>query len=373
MLMGTSAQPEPLFCIFTLLFTISFVKKKYFITSIYLTILVLLRYEAWVIPFVIIFIAIVKLFFKKFEVFKTDKSLWKPVFSIALPVMAMIIWVIARKESEGVWFGFIYGTKVFANDVLKSTSSFDSGILQFIYDVFYYPIIVPYFLAGPVVIIALFGIKRTIKKTNPFFCLVYAAILLFLTITWINKSSLGLHRHFMVMVPFYSILLVNGIPFFSKVFLKLVSKVKRLKIFDEVRENRLTVIKKYVSLILIASQVIVTSIWIAGWLGYSSNLFTERFQTADFIKSLPPDKIIFCDEAAVEVLSGLDMKRFNRKWLENEDAFELIVNTVKEKGEIYVVTWEKKINLYRSLGETIFTSSSDYNTKQKLQVLKITK
>jgi len=373
LLMGTTAQPEPVFCLLILLFIISFIKNKFWLASFYLTILVLLRYEAWILPPLIIFLVLLQLFFKSLKIFKNDVPLWKPLITVIIPIIAMVLWTLARAESEGVWFGFIFGTQGFANEVLQSTSSFDSGILKFIYDLFYYPVIVPYFLSGPLIILAYFGIKKTFKKLYPVSSIFYLAILLFLTITWIKKSSLGLHRHFAVMVPYYSVLLVCGIPFASKLILRMSSKIKGLKIINEVRDNKLKKIKKFLAIILIISQITVTVIWSAGWLGYTSKLFVERYQTAEFLKTLPQDKIIFCDEASVEVLSNLDMKRFNRKWLENNDAYDLITNMVKDKGEVYIATWEKKINLYKGLGEIIFTSSADYNTKERLQVLRITK
>ena len=65
-------------------------------------------------------------------------------------------------------------------------------------------------------------------------------------------------------------------------------------------------------------------------------MFIERYQTVNFIKNLPNDKYIFCDEASVEVLSGLDMHIFNRVWLENKEAAEMISNAVKKNNDVYI-------------------------------------
>ena len=84
----------------------------------------------------------------------------------------------------------------------------------------------------------------------------------------------------------------------------------------------------------------------------------------DFIKKLPDDKIIFCDEASVEVLSGLDMRIFNRIWLENNEASEMIQTAEKENKDIYIVTWDRKMKKFTGKGEIVFMSSPDYNTKK---------
>lgn len=369
-LMGTTAQPEPMFCLLILLFGIFFSRKKYFISSLFLTVAVLLRYEAWVLPPAIIFFTLWTMFFRKPAFLKNEIQSAKPLNSVILPLIAMAIWTVARYFSEGVWFGFIFVTKGFANEVLKSSSSFDSGILQFIYDIFYYPLIVPYYLAGPFIILAFFGIKRTLQRQKYMWAFLYSVILLFLIITWINKSTLGLHRHFAVLVPFYSVLLVNGIPYASDLISGIRTKLRPGKKSDEETKNK---IKKVLGVLMIISQIVVTLIWSAGWLSYTSHLFIERYQTIDFIKKLPPKKIIFCDEASIEVLSELDLHIFNRIWLENNEALDMIQAAKKSDKDVYIVTWDRKMKRYFSEGEIVFTSSPDYNTKETLQVLKVKK
>ncbi len=366
-LMGTTAQPEPLFCLIILIFAISFVEKKYFVSSLFLTLAVLWRYEAWILPPLIIGLVLWGYFFKRPDFLKKLQSP-KPILSTLLPLIAMAIWIVARHNSDGIWFGFIFVTQGFANEVLKVSSSFDSGILQFIRDVLYYPLIVPYYLAGPLVILAYFGIKRTMQRQHYIWVIFYSFILLFLTITWIKKSSLGLHRHFNVLVPFYSVLLVNGIPSASVLIYKIKSRLKKSII---PYEEQIIRIKKTLVILLIISQIIVTVIWSIGWLTYTGKLFIERYQTVDFIKNLPNDKYIFCDEASVEVLSGLDMHIFNRVWLENKEAAEMITNAVNTNKDVYIVTWERKMKRFSGFGEIIFKSVPDYNTKETLQVLKV--
>ncbi len=369
-LMGTTAQPEPLFCLTVLLFGIYFSKEKYFLSSVFLTIAALLRYEAWVLPPAIIFLVLWTAIFRKPGFLKKELQGLKPLISVLLPLIGMGIWTVARYYSEGIWFGFIFVTQGFANDVLKSTSSFDSGLFQFVYDIFYYPLIVPYYLAGPIVIMAFFGIRRTLQRQKYIWVILYFVILLFLTLTWIKKSTLGLHRHFAVLVPFYSVLLINGIPYFSG----LIFKIKKLFRHSELSaEEQIFKIKKVLAILLIISQIIVTLVWSAGWLSYTGHLFIERSQTVDYIKKLPDDKIIFCDEASVEVLSGLDMRIFNRIWLENNEASEMIQTAEKGNKDIYIVTWDRKMKKFTGKGEIVFTSSPDYNTKETLQVLKIKK
>jgi hypothetical protein len=367
-LMGTTAQPEPLFCLMILLFGFYFTGKKYFLSSVFLTVAVMLRYEAWIIPAVIIILYLSLYLFSKSKNNLYPGSKW--IISLLLPVIAMLAWTILRRISEGVWFGFVLTTNNFANDVLQSSSSFQGGITGFLYDLFYYPVIIPYFFYGPLIILAYLGIKKFYKFNSVIF-LIYLSLLSFISLSWIKKSSLGLHRHFMVIVPFAAVLIAYGTDIVANFFYKL--KFSKKNIPGEKKLLLLARTKKVFVICVISVQVIITAIWGVSWVNYSRNLFHERFDTADFLKTLPADKTIFCDEASVEVLSGLDMKRFNRKWLENSDAEELIKKTADSEKEIYIVTWDKKAGPLLPLGTLIYTSRPDFNTHQTLKVIKVLK
>ena len=240
-LMGTMAQPEPLFCLTVLLFGIYFSKEKYFLSSVFLTISALLRYEAWVLPPAIIFLVLWTAIFRKPGFLKKELQSVKPLISVLLPLTEMGVWTIARYYSEGIWLGFIFLPKdlltMFSSQPVHLTADF-----LFCLRYLLLPLIVPYYLAGPIVIMAFFGIRRTLQRQKYSWVILYSVILLFLTLTWIKKSTLGLHRHFAVLVPFYSVLLINGIPYFSG----LIFKIKKLFRHSELSaEDRFLKLKKY--------------------------------------------------------------------------------------------------------------------------------
>ena len=60
-------------------------------------------------------------------------------------------------------------------------------------------------------IVAAIGVYRTARRLGRWFVLVPLACLGFLTLTWLMRGSLGLDRHFVVLVPLYATFVSMGI------------------------------------------------------------------------------------------------------------------------------------------------------------------
>lgn len=360
-LIGTAAQPEAIFCLFVILFLILFDMEKYFFSSVVLALGVLLRYEMWTIPFLIMLLIVLKTIFPRinFPLFRKNKLI---LLNIILPFLLMIVWTFVRRISDGNWFYFILETKGFAEDVMK-TNAGESSFIKILSDLIYYPVYIPYMLSGPVVILGLFGIKRAFKNTSVFYFSVYILLLLFISLSWTVKSSLGLYRHFNVIVPFYAVLISCGLFSFADLFGKFFKKISS--------ENTKKIFLRIPVFIIFVSQFYMLYVWSGGWFNCANRTFNERIQTAEFIKSLPQESEIFTDEASVEILSGLDMNRFRRYWLSTDFASEKVKEKYESKKLFYIVTWESKMEKFQNLGTIIFTSSKDEIYNQAIQVLKI--
>ena len=190
MQMGTTAQPEPLFALLVLGAAIAFQQDRAGWTAALLGAAVMLRYEAWASLGVV----------AGFVVVRRGRG-WP---AVAVPVALILLWAALRRPVDGQWFAFLRQTKQFANDALHQKS----GVLG---DLLYYPVQTAYRVTGSTLPLAVFGVVRTVRQQGARFVLVLGACLGFVSLTWITRSSLGLDRHFVCVVPLYAVFSAQGV------------------------------------------------------------------------------------------------------------------------------------------------------------------
>lgn len=355
-LMGTTAQPESLFALLLLLFIITVSKDKYFLSSIVLTFASMLRYEAWVIIFI------------SFILYLTDLRKDKKVFSkktlnFIMPGLAIIIWAFLREPFDGKLFGFLFQTQQFASDALQEKNSFQGGIVKIVWDFIHYPIIVPFLFSGINLVFIPFGIKRCTVQ-NKWLLYTGLGILIFITLSWMMKSNLGLNRHFVTLIPLYSVLTAYGI-----------QNVIELLKGSSFKSNYLRKINIRNSLLAVVfiSCLIYLIMWLNIWsINYKTG-YPEKQSTAEFLRNIPDNNTIFCNDAIVEIISGIDYRRFNHTWMENNtDASEIILESAKKENHVYVVIPDIKRGNINSIGEILYESPTEKNTNQRLLILKVT-
>jgi len=66
---------------------------------------------------------------------------------------------------------------------------------------------------------------------------------------------------------------------------------------------------------------------------------------------------IFCDDATLEILSGLDRRRFDRHWTDDPHTWDLVDTTARVDGVAYVATWRRKLVGREGAGEIVFPES----------------
>jgi hypothetical protein len=362
--MGTTAQPESLFVLSVILFCFLFEKEKYFIASVFLAIACMLRYEAWAI---LIIFTIYNLF-----IFVRNKKLknafnYKQLIILILPAIVISAWILLRWKNDGKFLSFLFDTKVFANDTLKEESSFSGGIMKFLNDLFFYPVWIPILFMGINYVFVPFGLLKTWRE-NKILVISGFSILIFITLSWILKSNLGLNRHFVSLIPVYAVLMANGVLFLASFFQNQIffrlTEFRFLKFFTATR---------ILIIILFITSAFYLSMWLSIWRNTFGIGYPEREEAAVYLNSLNPGKTIYCNDAIVEIFSNLDYKRFNHIWMDTTpNLSELLREEANKEGELYVVTSEDKIKNLNGTGKIVFESRVNPKTKFRVLIIKVT-
>ena len=355
-LMGTTAQPEPIFSLLILLFVIFASEERYLISSIILGLACMLRYEAWAVLF-----AVFLLYF--FEIFKAKKFILDSrILNFIIPGIFILVWAILREPFDGKLFGFLTQTQEFANDALKEKNSFQGGFFKIVKDFFHYPIFIPLIFTGLNVLFLPFGIK-SFYRNNKWFLFSGTGILVFITVSWMMKSNLGLNRHFVSLISFYSVLSAYGILNVSQDLQKYFKSKKRFKSIN---------IKKSLLTIIFITCISYLVMWLYIWQADNTEGFPERKAAVEYFKTIDNGKTVFCNDAIFEISSNLDMKRFNHVWMENNPAaFETIKQFARNEGNVYIITSTNKIQNLNSLGKIIFKSPANSKTNADVIILRV--
>ncbi|MDD5363096.1 MAG: hypothetical protein PHN88_13245 [Ignavibacteria bacterium] len=328
-LMGTTAQPEPLFSLSILLFVVFFDREKFILSSVFLSIACMLRYEAWaVLGFVSLYL--IYLIIRK-KTIKTATNYVRLYFVIFLPVILILIWTFLRYESDGRWFAFLHGTMQFANDALGETNSAQGGFMKVLNDLFFYPFWVPFLFTGIVVFAVPFGFKEFFRNNKILF-ISGLGILLFITFSWVFKSNLGLNRHFTSLIPMYSVMIAYGINSLILIAGKFKKNCKHGIIVDKLLS------RKSIMIITTVIMLFYSLMWLYIWKEDNNKNFQGRFGAAEFIKSVPGNSIIINNDPMIEVFSKLDYRRFDHFWMsDSTETLSYIESMTKRYPEVYVV------------------------------------
>jgi len=345
MQMGTTGQTEPLFGFLVLSTVLAMAYGRHHLAALALSIAVLLRYEAWSIPPAIAaFLVLARLPWVRARLLPSERltNTWRDLLPVIAPVFAILVWATIRRVADGSWFQFLHKTREFANGAMGAKSSFALGPSQVLEDLCKYAIVVPWRVVGYPLFLAPFGIVRTLRREGLRFFLVYLALLSFVTLTWMLRSSLGLDRHFVVLVPFYATMIANGIVAIGMFVDDLVKKPVGASVhaFAASGASRAAVIAG-LSCAVIGNTWGILEIWMRDWRNASLGAWPDRREIAAKLREL--DGVVFCDEPTVEILSGADRHRFDRRGLDDKKAPGWVRAAVATGKPVYVATWAVKL------------------------------
>jgi hypothetical protein len=97
----------------------------------------------------------------------------------------------------------------------------------------------------------------------------------------------------------------------------------------------------------------------------------DRAAIGAFLRKIPGEPTIFCDDATVEILSGLDRRRFDRHWVDDPHTWALIEDAAQSRRVAYVATWSRKLVDHGDAGAIVFRASPEGAPETGLAVMRV--
>jgi hypothetical protein len=361
MQMGTTAQPEPLFALVVLGVAIAYEEGRTGLAAALLSAGVLLRYEAWASLAAIAAIQAID----RLRATPIVRSWLRPERApaprspdgwlvVAAPVSLILAWAALRRPVDGQWFGFLRQTHEFASQVAESQGGLSHGALRIVEDALYYPVFVAARVMGPALPLAVLGVARTVREQGRRFVVVLAACLAFVSLSWIRRSSLGLDRHFVVVVPLYAVFAAQG----AAVAADAAARLMRPKLGEPAATRAGRATGGALAIACVAGMCVVLQIWMGFWRGSITRGWPEREAVGAALRGLPGTSTIFCDDATLEILSGVDRRRFDRHWLDDPATWDRVEQVARGRGGAYVATWRRKIEGHENDAEVVLRAGT---------------
>jgi hypothetical protein len=357
MQMGTTAQPEPLFALVVLGVAIAFELRKNAVAAALLTAAVMLRYEAWAVLCAVVCVLTLGPAWRRWRGLAPDRGGSDDGWLVVVaPSLLILAWAALRRPVDGQWFGFLRQTQEFASDALADKGESGSRIVRFAGDLLYYPVIVSLRVLGPVAWLVPLGAYRTVREQGARFVLVLLACLGFVSLSWAMRSSLGLDRHFVVVVPLYATCAAQGVVVVADWSTRLARRVVGLEARAAGVGRALTASLVVLSL---GGLLVELDVWMGFWRASIARGWPDRAALGAYLRSLSGAPTIFCDDATLEIQSGLDRRRFDRHWIDDPHTWERVDESARAGPPVYIATWRRKLRGHESAGELVFQAGFD--------------
>jgi hypothetical protein len=201
---------------------------------------------------------------------------------------------------------------------------------------------------GAVLPLVPFGIVRTVRQQGGRFVLVILACLGFVSLTWVMRSSLGLDRHFVCIVPLYATFAAQG----ATVLADWVARWARRPMVGRAVAGVLAVAA-------LGGLYWELDVWMGFWRASIERGWPERAALATFVDQIPGAPVVYCDDATLEMLTSLDRHRFDRHWVDDPHTWDLIQDAARDHGPVSVATWRRKLRGHEAIGDIVFTAGAD--------------
>jgi hypothetical protein len=367
MQMGTTAQEEPLFALAMLGIAIAHQSGRYGAAAGLLAAAVLLRYEAWASLAAIAATAAIEPWVRRRRGLPHEPLAWRAWVVVAVPGAVILTWAALRRPVDGRWFGFLADTHQFAAEATQGSGP-PRGAFGLLGDVLYYPLWIPLRVMGPVLPIVPFGIARTVHEQGGRFVVVLVACLGFVSLTWVMRSSLGLDRHFVAVVALYATFAAQGVAAIADGAARFARRIGR----EHWSTLGRRVAAGVLGIVSLGGLCIALEVWMGFWKGSIERGWPERAALGAFLRSLPDAATIFCDEATIEIPSGLDRRRFDRHWIDDPHTWQLVTDVARTRGVAYVATWSRKLRGHEQAGDVIFRAGSEGDPSSGFAAMRVT-
>jgi hypothetical protein len=364
MQMGTTAQSEPLFALLALSIAVAYERRRYVTAALLLGVAVVVRYEAWAIfatAGAIIAVEEVHDQLGRRRGRTGERPPPRRWLVVVIPLVPILAWAVLRRPVDGRWFGFLGDTHTFASQAVVDKAG-SRGFVGLVGDALYYPAFVAVRVLGPVAVLAPFGVLRTWRRQGARFVLLLAACLAFVSLTWVQRSSLGLDRHFVAVVALYATFAAQGAAVIAERLAGWIDSLGRSGrpgrlVSDRARAFAARGVAAIVALTSLAGLCVMLDVWMGFWRGSIERGWPERASLGAYLRTLPNDVPIFCDDATLEILSGVDRRRFDRHWVDDPATWTLIGDAARAHGVAYVATWRRKLVGHEAAGDVVFHAS----------------
>jgi hypothetical protein len=342
MQMGTTAQPEPLFALVVLGVAIAFEEMRYAAASLMLGAAVMLRYEAWAALLAIAAILVLEPLWRRRVGLLAEPPSRQKWLVIAVPAALILVWAVLRRPVDGRWFGFLRDTRSFANDALHETSALDRGVVVLARDILYYPVYVPARVLGVVLLLVPFGVVRTLRSQGVRFVSVFVACLAFVSFTWVMRSSLGLDRHFVCIVPLYATFAAQG----AAAIASSAARAGGRRVGQALAAG--------LAGVALVGLALHLDLWMGQWRASIVRSWPDRLAVGAYLRGLPEATRVYCDDATVEILSGLDRRRFDRHWMDDPHTWDVVADDARaSRSPVYIATWRRKLRGHEAEGDIV--------------------
>lgn len=335
-LSASSAEPEAFFTLLIISGVYLAMQDKYLLASIPFGAACLVRYEAaaMLAGICIYFILTVPAFSGKIK--QTAEISF-------LPILMIFLWLYMRYAYQNEAFSFISRTKQFADTYTDVRPEYFMQAVQVLFDASFYILYIPLLAGGLFLIFAYRGFISAMRKYS---LLGFASLscLLFISLAWWLRYSLGLYRHFTVLLPFFALCIKEGVS--GCIDRSIPGKSRRKKVVT-------AVVITHILLIIFALGI---------WEKHTETVMSDSMQIIEKVNALPDNARILCAENRVEVLSNKPSSSFERLWIDTSrysaEKLTNFIETVhngyfimnKEMYNFYVFQLWGKINLIRETG-----------------------
>jgi hypothetical protein len=309
LLMGTTAQPEPTFALLLLGATLLLGEQRWGWAALVLSALVLLRYEAWAAAASVAALLVLLRWSRAGAELCAATALARPftrgrLACVMAPALVVLGWAALRRLDGGSWFDFLQLNQRFAEDALSRMAR--PSPLQQLRELWQQ---LPE-LAWVLPLLGLCGVPRLVQRTSVWFAVVPLAVAAFLLLGWLLRSHLGLSRHWVGLIPFAAAAVAHGCAQCQSWMERVLPRSGALA---------------FAALALLLSTQLARHLPapLASWQRHTAAALPEHREAARFLRSLPQDTQLWCDDAAAEVLSQLPAERFVRKYLGHDALAQL--------------------------------------------------
>jgi hypothetical protein len=330
--MGTTAQPESCFALLLLTAALLLALERWGWAALVLAALVLLRYEAWAAAASVAAVLLWR--------WSRGAALSRGALACLLaPALAVLTWALLRRLDGAVWFDFLRKNQSFAE---AARAGAQAPLLD-------WPGLERGLEAAPLGAWLLglgclvCGVRRTWRLTGGWFLLLPLSIAGFLVLGWLTRSHLGLTRHWVCLVPFAATTVAQGIA-------QLADWLGRLQARAQAPAFAL------LGALALGLELRSLELPLQHWREHTAAALPDRRAAGRFLRSLPPDALILCDDAAAEVLSELPSSRFARDYLGADAVGE--VHKWARSRDVVVLSSVERLSKALPLGEIVYGDPS---------------